>query len=102
MEFDYPHALDREDARSRLDRLGQYLQNRHGINVRWNGDRGHFHGKYLMIHFDGELILGDGLVHVSGKDPGFLLRKRASDYLKGKLASYLDPSVPADQLSIGK
>jgi hypothetical protein len=102
MDFDYPYQLDKEEARARLGRLGQYLQNRHGIAVSWNGDRGHFSGKYLVVHIDGELILDDGVVHVSGKDPGFLWRKRASDYLKRKLASYLDPSVATDQLPIGK
>jgi len=102
MKFDYPHALDKEDARTRLVKLGEYLQNRHGIQVSWTGDRGHFSGKYLVIHIDGDLTLADGVVRVTGKDPGFLWRRRAEDYLKRKLGSYLDPAVPLDQLPTGK
>jgi hypothetical protein len=102
MKFDHPYKLDKEDARARLVKLGEYLQNRHGIKVSWSGDTGRFSGKYLVVHIDGELALGDGVVRVSGKDPGFLWRRRAADYLKRKLESYLDPSVAPDQLPTGK
>lgn len=102
MKFDYPHTLDKEDARTRLLRLGDYLMNRHGIQVSWSGDRGSFRGKYLVVQIEGELVLGDGVVHVTGKDPGFLWRKRAAEYLKSKLATYLDPSRPAEKLPTGK
>jgi hypothetical protein len=102
MKFDYPHELTREDARARLLRLGQYLQNRHGIQVTWTDDKGRFRGKYLVVHIEGELDLGDGVVHVTGKDPGFLWRGRAVDYLKSKLATYLDPSRPLEDLPINR
>lgn len=98
MKFDYPHALVKEEARSRLQRLGEYLTNRHGIQVNWTGDRGIFRGKYLVVNIEGELMLGEGVVHVSGKDPGFLWRKRAVDYLKRKLEAYLDPARPLQDL----
>ncbi len=102
MKFDHPHTLDREDARTRLVKLGEYLTNRHRIKVSWAGDKGRFSGKYLVVQIDGELFLGDGVVQVTGKDPGFLWRRRAEDYLKRKLRSYLDPSVAADSLPTGK
>jgi hypothetical protein len=102
MKFDYPHALVREEARTRLVRLGDYLRNRHGIQVSWTGDRGSFRGKYLVVPIEGELLLGEGVVHVTGKDPGFLWRRRAMDYLKSKLEIYLDPKRPVDELPLGK
>lgn len=102
MKFDHAHTLDKEDARARLVKLGEYLTNRHGIKVSWSGDSGRFSGRYLVIHIEGELTLGDRVVHVSGKDPGMLWRRRASDYLKRKLEAYLDPTVAADALPIGK
>jgi hypothetical protein len=101
MKFDYPHKLAREEARERLHKLGQYLTNRHGIKVGWAGDKGTFRGKYMVVQIEGELNLADGVVHVTGKDPGFLWRGRAMDYLKRKLEMYLDPSVPVSQLPIG-
>ena len=101
MKFDYPHSLPQEDARSRLHRLGEYLTNRHGINVQWTGDTGSFRGKYMVVSIEGELTIGDGVVHVSGKDPGFLWRKRAVEYLKRKLATYLDPARPLQDLPAG-
>jgi hypothetical protein len=35
MEIDFRYALSDDDARSRLEILGQYLGNRHGIQVTW-------------------------------------------------------------------
>ncbi len=102
MKFDYPHSLVREDALARLGRLGEYLKNRHGLQVTWNGDRVSFRGKYLVVPIDGELVLGEGVVHVTGKDPGFLWRGRATDYLKGKLEMYLDAKRPLQDLPTGK
>jgi Putative polyhydroxyalkanoic acid system protein (PHA_gran_rgn) len=102
MKFDYPHTLAIEEARTRLAILGEYLQRRHGIQVSWTGDRGSFRGKYLVVPIEGELTLGDGVIHVSGKDPGFLWRRRATDYLRGKLEIYLDPRVPLQELPTGK
>lgn len=102
MKFDHRHRLDKEDARARLIKLGEYLTNRHGIKVSWAGDKGRFTGKYLVVQIDGELTLGDGVVHVTGKDPGFLWRRKAEDYLKRKLEAYLDPSAAADKLPTGK
>ncbi|HYU15895.1 MAG TPA: polyhydroxyalkanoic acid system family protein [Candidatus Acidoferrum sp.] len=102
MKFDHPHSLAKEDARTRLLKLGQYLTNRHGIQVAWNGDTGRFRGKYLVVAIEGELVLGDRVVHVIGKDPGLLWRRRASDYLKSKLETYLDPARPVDELPTGR
>ena len=102
MKFEYSYEVSREDARARLEALGDYLNNRHGINASWTEEyKGRFTGKYMMVTIDGELDIQEGKVNFSGKDPGMLLRKRAIKYLKGKLATYLDPNTPIEQLPRG-
>src|SRR5262245_51190228 len=98
MKFDYAHSLVKEDAQTRLQLLGEYLNRRHGIQVSWTGNRGVFRGKYLVVSIEGELAIGDGVIHVTGKDPGLLWRNRAIEYLKRKLAIYLDPNCPVQDL----
>jgi hypothetical protein len=98
MDFDYSHSLSREEARTRLQALGEYLTNRHGLQVTWNGDRGSFRGKYLVVSIEGDLTIEDKQVKFRGKDPGFLWRKKAIAYMKGKLEKYLDSSTPVASL----
>jgi len=99
MEIDFQYSLSDTDARSRLEILGQYLSNRHGIKVTWvEPQRAKFTGKYLVVKIDGELTLGNGRAQFKGEDPGFLWRSRAKDYIHGKLAKYLDPKTEAAQL----
>lgn len=99
MEIDFPYVLAEDDARSRLEILGQYLQNKHGIKVSWvDPDRARFSGKYLVVKIDGELTLRNGRAQFRGEDPGFLWRGRAKDYIESKLAKYLDPKVTPAEL----
>jgi hypothetical protein len=99
MEIDFPYALSDPDARSRLDLLASYLNNRHGIQVTWlDAGRARFSGKYLVVRIDGELTLGNGLACFRGEDPGFLWRGRAKEYIHGKLAKYLDPKIATTDL----
>lgn len=102
MEIVFPYSLSDDDARSRLQLLGRYLTNRHGIQVTWLDDmRARFSGKYLVVKIDGELTLGSGHARFQGEDPGFLWRNRAKDYIQGKLAKYLDPGVQPGALPTG-
>jgi hypothetical protein len=102
MEIDFPYALSDQDARSRLELLGTYLTNRHGIRVTWlDPARARFSGKYLVVKIDGELTLGNGHAQFKGEDPGFLWRNKAKDYIKGKLAAYLDPQNEVSRLPTG-
>jgi hypothetical protein len=99
MEIDFPYALSEDDARSRLEILGKYLANRHGIQVTWlDGGRAKFHGRYLVVKIDGELTMGDGHARFKGEDPGFLWRGKAKSYIEGKLAKYLDPTATSNDL----
>jgi hypothetical protein len=102
MEIDYRHDLPDDDVRARLQVLGEYLHNRHSIKVDWvEPRRATFNGKYMVVKIDGELTMGKGIVHFRGKDPGFLWRKRAVEYIEKKLQTYLDPKTPVDSLPRG-
>jgi len=99
MEIDFPYELSDQEARGRLDVLSQYLANKHGIAVTWvDPAKARFSGKYLVVRIEGELTLGSGHARFRGEDPGFLWRGRAKEYIQGKLAKYLDPKNPLEQL----
>lgn len=103
MVIDFKYAVSDQDALSRLQLLGKYLSNRHGIKVTWVDDnRARFSGKYLVVRIDGELTVREGRAQFKGEDPGFLWRNRAKDYIEGKLAKYLDPQAVPDQLPTGE
>ncbi len=102
MEIVYKHPLDAADALARLKALGEYLDRRHGIKVTWASDqKATFSGKYMVVRIEGDLTLEPGVAHFKGKDPGFLWRKKASEYIEEKLAMYLDPKTPLDKLPRG-
>jgi len=91
-------SLSLEDAKARLGALGEYLGNRHGIHVTWSGDSATVKGKYLVVTIDGSLAFQGGKAVFEGKDPGFLWRGKAKDYLHKKLSVYLDPTRTLDDL----
>ena len=95
MELSHDHSFDPSEARERLRALGDYLQNRHGMQVTWTSeDSLHLKGKYTVVTIDAEVRLEPGRVHVAGKDPGVLLRGTAKKYVAGKLQTYLNPAEP--------
>lgn len=98
MEIHYKHELPLGDARARLEVLGEYLHDRHGIKVTWDGDRARFAGKYLVVKIDGEMRVAPDEVHFRGEDPGFLWRKKATAYIEEKLKKYLDPKKTLSDL----
>jgi hypothetical protein len=103
MRIDYSHPFSIDDARTRLEALGDYLNNRHGIKIGWDDpNTASFNGKYLVVHIEGEMKLGEGMVKLRGKDPGMLWRKKAKKYLERKLSEYLDPAIPIDDLPRNK
>ncbi len=99
MEIDFQYEMTDEQARSRLELLGSYLANRHGIKVTWlDSQRAKFSGKYLVVRIEGELTMNAGKGSFKGEDPGFLWRGKAKDYIEKKLAKYLDPKEDPAQL----
>ena len=102
MEIDYKHDLSEDDARQRLVALAEYLDTRHGIRVSWPApNRARFSGRYLVVKIEGELTMDEKTVRFRGEDPGFLWRKKATDYIHGKLSKYLDPRTPLASLPRG-
>jgi hypothetical protein len=102
MESTYRHQLGEDEARQRLRILGEYLDKRHGIKVTWTDDsHATFNGKYMVVKIEGQLSMEPGVCHFKGKDPGFLWRKKATEYIEGKLKAYLDPKTPIESLPRG-
>jgi hypothetical protein len=102
MEIDYKHDLSSTDAKARLEALADYLGTRHGIKVSWvEPTKARFSGRYLVVKIEGELTMDEKMVRFRGEDPGFLWRKKATDYIHGKLSKYLDPRTPLAALPRG-
>jgi hypothetical protein len=102
MQFDYAHTVDLPEAQERLERLGAYLENRHGIGVKWIGHECTIAGKYLLVKIEGKMVVEAERVLFDGRDPGLLWRGKAIKYLKEKLEMYLDTSTPIDELPTQK
>jgi len=99
-DFNLEHrfTVPQDDARARLQALGEYLHNKHGLSVSWSGDAASVSGRYLVVSIEGQMTVGEGVVRFAGKDPGFLWRSKAKDYLEHKLRTYLDPARKLEQL----
>jgi len=99
LRVEYPLAsLTKDDAKARLVALGEYLQNKHGIAVTWNGESAQVRGKYMVVQIEGSLAFSGEKAVFDGKDPGFLWRGKAKDYLTNKLSMYLDPGKKLEDL----
>jgi len=99
-DFNLEHRfpMPKDDARARLQALGEYLHNKHGLSVSWSGDSASVSGRYLVVSIEGTMTVAEGIVRFSGKDPGFLFRSKAKEYLEHKLRTYLDPAKTLEQL----
>jgi len=99
MRIEYPlGSLTKDDALARLKALGEYFTNKHQIAVNWTGERAQVKGKYMIVSIEGSLSFDGTKAIFDGKDPGMLWRGKAKDYLTAKLAKYLDPRTPLDDL----
>jgi len=99
LRVEYPlGSLSKEEAKARLSALGDYLVNKHGIQVTWNGDAATVRGKYMVVNIEGSLAFQGDKAVFDGKDPGFLWRGKAKDYLLGKLSAYLNPAKKLEDL----
>ena len=93
--------LSKDEARARLGALGDYFTHKHGIQVTWNGDSASVRGKYMVVQIEGAMSLAGDKAIFDGKDPGFLWRGKAKEYLQNKLALYLDPKKKLEELPRG-
>ena len=98
MTIDFKHSLSVDEAKERVHALGEYLTNRHGIGVTWDGDRANVNGKYMVVNIKGAVTFADGVVHFEGEDPGFLWRGKAKSYLTEKLEKYMNARTPVSDL----
>ena len=98
MTIEHRFSITRDDAKARLVALGEYLSNKHKIAVTWDGDKCSVKGKYMVVAVEGSMTVEDDRVTFEGKDPGFLWRNKAKDYISKKLKTYLDPSFPMSDL----
>ncbi len=99
MRVEYEHDLPFEQARERVVALGEYLKNRHKIDVTWDGDHAMFNGRFKkIVKICGVLSLADGVVLFDGEDPGIAWRGQATKYIRRKLNAYLDANTPLEAL----
>ena len=100
MTIDFKHSLSVDEAKARVRALGEYLTNKHGIGVTWDGGNttASVNGKYMVVSIRGSVTFQDGNVHFDGEDPGFLWRGKAKSYLTEKLEKYMNPATPLDAL----
>jgi len=99
MQLEQPHTFSHDEARQRVRALGDYLQNKHGMQVSWSDDDTvKIRGKYTVVEIDVDVRVESARVQATGKDPGMLLRATAKKYVSGKLETYLDPRRPVDGL----
>jgi hypothetical protein len=99
IRLDYPiGSLTQDEAKARLQALGEYLTSKHGIAVVWTGDRATIKGKYLVVGIEGTFSFEGKNAVFDGKDPGFLWRGKAKEYINNKLKQYLDAGTKLEDL----
>jgi hypothetical protein len=96
-EFHVSHALPREEARARIQKLTT-TWSKHGVQSSWEGDEAQLDGKVMGMHLVATLKVTDTQVGGEATDPGMLLRGQAKKYLTEKFAHYLDPKNPLSEL----
>src|SRR5690606_41292170 len=96
LKLDFPIQLPVEEARRRLQALGEYLWNKHKIAVKWNGDQAEIRGRYLVVDIEGSVTRREGSVSFDGKDPGLLWRSK--DYTNHllKVTTNLYPTTTSE------
>lgn len=99
MEFSQNHSLDKAEAKHRVEKLAECWKNEYGICVDWDGDKAHLQGEVKGFSVDAHVTVNEKSIDAEGKDPGFLMRKLATAYLKTKLTDCLDPSKSVDDIT---
>ena len=102
MEFEFASSLPQDEIRERARAFGDYLQNKHKMQVQWTGENvAEVRGKYKLVKIHADVTVKDAGVHVTGQDPGRLMRAAATHYIKRKLEAYMDPATALDSLPRG-
>jgi hypothetical protein len=83
------HSLGLNEATNRVKKFGNFLT-KNGINVTWNSaNEAKITGKYLIVSIDATVTVSQDTVVICGKDPGFLWRRKAEQFLDEKMGEYL-------------
>jgi len=98
IELEVAHDLPLDQAHERMQALGEYYHNRHGAVVTWADHTGDIAVRYLGIKLHVRVQVDARRVHCEAPDPGFLLRKRGIEYLRKKIARYLDAATAVGAL----
>lgn len=91
IQLEVPHTLTLDEARSRIEALGEFYQNKYRAEVSWRGSDAEIAVRYLGIRIDVHVRVEGARVTCDATDPGFLLRARGIKYLRAKLERFLDP-----------
>lgn len=92
------YPFDDDEARARLEALGDYWSKKHGVHTVWSGMRGRLSGRKLGVKYDATFEISGGAVSVEATF-GFLADKLGGpDYVRRKLADYLDPANTIESL----
>ena len=81
-----------------MQALAEYYTHRHGAAVTWATHAADIAVRYLGITLHVRVRVEERRVHCEAPDPGFLLRKRGIEYLRKKIARYLDTATPVAEL----
>lgn len=104
MKFEHAHSLGKDEARRRIEKLCDYWHTKYQVAVAWDGDSAKLNGTVAIagfkdITFDANLRVSERAVEAEGPDLSLLMRPVVTGYFKRKVAMYLDPSKPIDQIT---
>jgi len=89
MKVEHNHKLGVAEAKNRINKFGDFLAEQN-IALKWTSDTtASVSGKYTVVAIDATVTVSDNNVLIEGKDPGFLFRKAAENFLKEKMKEYL-------------
>jgi hypothetical protein len=100
MHIEHSHGLSEDEAKARMQAFGEYLKNKAGLQIAWDpsGTHGSVSGKYMVVSIDAKVEVGPERVTFEAKDPGFLWRNKAKEFIERKIKLYFDPSTPLASL----
>jgi len=83
------HSLSMDEVRTRVAKLGEFLT-KNGIGVVWQSENvAKVSGKYIVVKIDALVTITSKQVVIDGKDPGFLWRRKAQEFLQSKMKEYI-------------
>jgi len=89
LKVEQNHSLSIEEARQRIGNFAELL-GKHGLTVTWTGENeATVKGKYIIVEIDAVVKVSEKAVVIEGKDPGFLWRNKAKEFLSTQMAAYL-------------